>query len=195
RLVRRRGEVMYESGVKRPGAMAAILGDTSEPIEALCARATSEAGLVVPANYNSPGQLVISGETAGVERAMALAKEAGAKRAIRLPVSGAFHSPLMDTASSGLSEALATSGFTDPHFPVYANVDAEPVRTAERAKSALLEQLSRPVRWIEEVKRLAADHPGALWIEMGPGTVLAGLVKKIDPSVQVVSCGTAADVE
>lgn len=195
RLVRRRGELMYESGVQRPGAMAAILGDTSEPIEALCARATGEAGLVVPANYNSPGQLVISGETAGVERAMALAKEAGAKRAIRLPVSGAFHSPLMEAASSGLSEALGASGFTDPHFPVYANVDGQPVRKADRAMSVLLEQLSRPVRWIEEVKRMAADHPGALWIEMGPGTVLAGLVRKIDPTVQVLSCGTAAEVE
>jgi len=194
RLVRRRGELMYESGVKRPGAMAAILGDTSEPIEALCQRA-SDAGLVVPANYNSPGQVVISGETAGVERAMTLAKEAGAKRAIRLPVSGAFHSPLMEAASAGLSEALGASGFTDPHFPVYANVDAEPVLTAGRATAALLEQLSRPVRWIEEVKRMAADHADAFWVEMGPGSVLAGLVKKIDPSIEVLSCGTAADVE
>src|SRR5690349_8788746 len=106
RVVRRRGELMYESGVKRPGAMAAILGEPSRPIEEICEQATREAGLVVPANYNCPGQLVISGEEAGVERGMALCKEAGAKRAVRLNVSGAFHSPLMETASAGLRQAL-----------------------------------------------------------------------------------------
>ena len=106
RIVRRRGELMYESGVKRPGAMAAILGDTSRPIEEICAEASREAGLVVPANYNCPGQVVISGEEAGVERAMALAKEAGAKRAVRLNVSGAFHSPLMEAAADGLAKRL-----------------------------------------------------------------------------------------
>lgn len=195
RLVRRRGELMYESGVARPGAMAAVLGDTTSPIEAICEQATREAGLVVPANYNSPGQLVISGETAGVERAMVLARESGAKRAIRLPVSGAFHSPLMDTASDGLRQALAGASFTDPHFPVYANVDGRAVLRADRATTVLLQQLSRPVRWIEEVRTMAEEHPGSLWVEMGPGTVLAGLLKKIDPALSVVSCGTPADVE
>src|SRR5215813_5760877 len=103
RTVRRRGELMYESGVKRPGAMAAILGDTSRPIEEICVDATRDAGLVVPANYNGPGQVVLSGEEAGVERAMALSKDAGAKRAVRLKVSGAFHSPLMESAAAGLA--------------------------------------------------------------------------------------------
>src|SRR3954468_17694140 len=105
RIVRRRGELMYESGVRRPGAMAALLGEPNRPIEEICADASREAGVVVPANYNCPGQIVISGEEAGVERAMALAKEAGAKRAIRLNVSGAFHSPLMESAAGGLAEA------------------------------------------------------------------------------------------
>lgn len=195
RVVRRRGELMYESGVKRPGAMAAILGDTNRPIEEICADATREAGLVVPANYNCPGQLVISGEEAGVERAMALCKEAGAKRAVRLKVSGAFHSPLMESASDGLSEALDNASFDDPHFAVYANVNSESVRSAARAKMLLLEQLSKPVRWTDEVAALAERFPNALYLEMGPGSVLTGLVKKIAPSLKTAPCGTVADIE
>lgn len=194
-LVRRRGELMYESGVARPGAMAAILGDPSRAIEEICEQATTEAGEVVPANYNSPGQLVISGEVAGVERAMALAKEAGAKRAIRLNVSGAFHSPLMAVAVSGLRDALGQAAPRDPEFPVYSNVTAEPVVTGERAAVVLLEQLTCPVRWIEEVRALAARFPDALYLEVGPGTVLAGLVKKIAPSLRVLPCGTPADID
>jgi [acyl-carrier-protein] S-malonyltransferase len=194
RLVRRRGELMYESGTKRPGAMAAILGETDRPIEAICADATREAGLVVPANYNCPGQLVISGEEAGVERAMALCKDAGAKRAIRLKVSGAFHSPLMETAADGLSEALDSAAFDDPHFAVYANVDGQPVLNAARAKTTLLSQLSSPVRWIDEVQSLADRYPDALYVEMGPGNVLVGLVKKIAPALATATCGTAAEV-
>lgn len=195
KLVRRRGELMYESGVARPGAMAAILGEPSRAIEEICEQATTEGGEVVPANYNCPGQLVISGEVAGVERAMALAKEAGAKRAIRLNVSGAFHSPLMAVAVAGLREALAQAAPRDPDFPVYANVTAEPVVTGARASVVLLEQLTRPVQWIDEVKALAARFPDALYLEVGPGTVLAGLVKKIAPSLRVLPCGTPADID
>jgi [acyl-carrier-protein] S-malonyltransferase len=194
RVVRRRGELMYESGVERPGTMAAILGETNRPIEEICAQATSEAGTVVPANYNCPGQLVLSGETAGVERAMELCKEAGAKRAIKLNVSGAFHSPLMESAVDGLSEALDGADFSDPHFAVYANVNGEPVITASRAKELLLEQLSSPVRWTDEILAMAARYPDALFVEMGPGNVLAGLVKKIAPNVKTATCGTAAEV-
>lgn len=194
-IVRRRGELMYESGVKRPGAMAAILGDPNRPIEDICAEATRDAGLVVPANYNSPGQLVISGEEAGVERAMALCKDAGAKRAIRLNVSGAFHSPLMESASEGLAEALGKASFGDPHFAVYANVSGEAVTKAARAKQLLLEQLSKPVRWTDEVLALAARFPEALYVEMGPGSVLVGLLKKIAPSLKTATCGTAAEVQ
>jgi [acyl-carrier-protein] S-malonyltransferase len=195
RIVRRRGELMYESGIKRPGAMAAILGDTSRPIEEICADASREAGLVVPANYNSPGQVVLSGEEAGVERAMALCKDAGAKRAIRLNVSGAFHSPLMVPAAEGLRDALDRAAFENPHFPVYANVNGEAVVDAGRAKQLLLEQLSKPVRWTEEIQALAARFPNALYVEMGPGNVLVGLVKKIAPSLRTMTCGTAAEVE
>jgi [acyl-carrier-protein] S-malonyltransferase len=194
RLVRRRGELMYDSGVKRPGAMAAILGETSRAIEDICAEATRDAGLVVPANYNCPGQLVISGEEAGVERAMTLCKDAGAKRAIRLKVSGAFHSPLMETASKGLSKALVASSFDDPHFAVYANVDGQPKRAASGAKDALLAQLSKPVLWIDEILALAERYPRALYVEMGPGNVLVGLVKKIAASLATATCGTTAEV-
>lgn len=195
RLVRRRGELMYESGVRRPGAMAALLGDMKEPVESICARATAQAGLVSPANYNSPGQIVISGEEAGVERAMALAKEAGVKRAVRLNVSGAFHSALMESAADGLAEAVAKTSFTNPKFPVYANVSGEPVTTADRAKQLLLQQLTRPVRWTDEVTAIASRHPDAMYVEMGPGSVLTGLVKKIAPSVKTMACGTVAEVQ
>jgi len=194
RVVRRRGELMYESGVKQPGTMAAILGEVARPIEEICSQATQEAGLVVPANYNCPGQLVVSGEVAGVERAMTLFKEAGAKRAIRLNVSGAFHSPLMESASDGLSEALETAAFGDPDFPVYSNVTAGPVTTAADARRLLLRQLASPVRWSDEVSAIARAQPNALYVEMGPGAVLVGLVKKIDPSLKTATCGTAAEV-
>lgn len=195
RIVRRRGELMYESGVKRPGAMAAILGETNRPIEEICADATREAGLVVPANYNCPGQLVISGEEAGVERAMALCKEAGAKRAMRLNVSGAFHSPLMESAAAGLADALDRASFGAPHFSVYANVNGEAVIDASRAKQLLLEQLSKPVRWTDEIRTMARHYPHAVFVEMGPGAVLIGLVKKIAPELKTMACGTVAEVQ
>ena len=195
RIVRRRGELMYESGVKRPGAMAALLGETSRPIEEICAEASRDTGMVVPANYNCRGQLVISGEEAGVERAMALAKEAGAKRAIRLNVSGAFHSPLMESAAAGLAEALESASFGDPQFAVYANVNAEAVTKASRGKQLLLEQLSNPVRWTSEIEAITQRYPDALYVEMGPGNVLVGLVKKIAPSVKTATCGSAAEVQ
>jgi [acyl-carrier-protein] S-malonyltransferase len=185
---------MYESGVQRPGAMAAILGETSRSIEEICDDATRDAGLVVPANYNGPGQVVVSGEAAGVDRAMTLAKDAGAKRAVRLNVSGAFHSPLMETAAGGLAEALEETTFEDPHFPVYANVNCEPVTGAARAKQLLLEQLSKPVRWADEVLVLASCFPNALYLEMGPGNVLIGLVKRIAPALKTMACGTADEV-
>ncbi len=195
KLVRRRGELMLASGKQRPGTMAAILGDVNGGIEALCARASAESGCVVPANYNAPGQVVISGEVAAVERAMEMAKAAGAKRAIRLNVSGAFHSPLMVGARDGLAAAIDTADVRDPVFPVYANVSGEPVRAASDARRLLLEQLTAPVRWAGLVERLAADYPDALYVEMGPGSVLVGLVKKIAPHVQTMTCGTVAEVD
>jgi len=195
RLVRRRGQLMYDSGVARPGTMAAVLGNTTQPIDAICARATAEAGLVVPANYNSPGQVVISGEAAGVERAMVLAKELGAKRAIKLNVSGAFHSPLMESALSGLAQAIADTPFVDANFPVYSNVSADSGTAATRAREVLVKQLTSPVRWTDEVLAMAAAHPEATFLEMGPGSVLVGLLKKIAPQLRAMACGTPADVQ
>jgi [acyl-carrier-protein] S-malonyltransferase len=195
RLVRRRGELMYETGTSRPGTMAAILGTTSTPIEEICRRASSEAGQVVPANFNTDEQVVISGEISGVERAMELAKAAGAKRAIKLPVSGAFHSPLMEPAVVGLTDAIATSAFTDPVVPVYSNVTAEAARTASEAKDLLLRQLTSPVRWSSEIRNIATQFPEALFVEMGPGNVLTGLMGRLVKGARTFACGTAAEVE
>jgi [acyl-carrier-protein] S-malonyltransferase len=148
-LVRRRGELMHEAGERRPGAMAALLGELREPVERVCERATTEAGEVVPANYNSAEQTVVSGEVAGVERAMELAKDAGAKRAVRLNVSGAFHSPLMAPSAPGLRDALGRAGLRDPAFPVFSNVTEEPCRRPSAAPAhvsgALVGPRSQPV--------------------------------------------------
>lgn len=195
KLVRRRGELMHDAGTSRPGTMAAILGTTTTPIEQICRRASREAGLVVPANFNTDDQLVISGEIAGVERAMEIAKEAGAKRAIRLPVSGAFHSPLMEPAVVGLTDAIATSAFMDPLYPVYSNVTAEASTTAIDAKHLLLRQLTSPVLWSTEVRNIAGTFPDALYVELGPGNVLSGLVARLVKGARTYSCGTPPEVE
>jgi [acyl-carrier-protein] S-malonyltransferase len=149
----------------------------------------------VPANYNTDEQTVISGEIRGVERAMELAKEAGAKRAVRLPVSGAFHSPLMQPAVAGLTNAIATAAFTDPIFPVFSNVTAEASTTAVAAKDLLLSQLTSPVRWSTEIRNIAARFPDALFVEMGPGNVLTGLMGRLVKGAKTFACATAADTE
>lgn len=195
KLVRRRGELMFETGTARPGTMAAILGNITTPIEEICERASRESGLVVPANFNTDEQVVISGEVAGVERAMELAKEAGAKRAIKLPVSGAFHSPLMEPAVVGLTDAIATSAFMAPHFPVFSNVTADASTTAASAKDLLLRQLTSPVRWSTEMRNIASHFPDALYVEMGPGNVLTGLMGRLVKGARTFACGTAAEVE
>jgi [acyl-carrier-protein] S-malonyltransferase len=195
KLVRRRGELMLAAGQARPGTMAAIVGRTTTPVIELCERASAEAGLVVPANFNSDDQVVVSGEVAGVERLMELARQAGAKRAIRLAVSGAFHSPLMEPAAVGLTDACATTAFIDPVFPVYSNVTAAPCTDANAAKELLVRQLMSPVRWSAQVRNIAERFPNATYIEMGPGQVLRGLVSRLVPGAQTLSCGTAAEVE
>lgn len=195
RIVRRRGELMFETGTQRPGAMAAILGVLTTSIDEVCAQATRERGLVVPANYNSEEQVVISGEVTGVERAMELAKEAGAKRCLPLPVSGAFHSPLMAPAAAGLSAALDAESWRAPSVPVYVNVNATPVREAAAARSLLVQQLTAPVRWTAVMQALATDFPEATFVEMGTGAVLSGLAKRVAPSVRTMACGTVAEVE
>jgi [acyl-carrier-protein] S-malonyltransferase len=194
RLVRRRGQLMYEAGQARPGAMAAVLGTPTTSIEEICEKASESAGVVVPANYNCPGQVVISGEVSGVERAMELVKLAGAK-AKRLNVSGAFHSPLMESAVAGLTTALDVAHLADPRFPIYANVNAQPVKDAALARRLLMEQLTAPVQWTRTIESLVLLHPDVLFVEMGPGAVLKGLVKKIAPDATVLGCGTGADVD
>jgi [acyl-carrier-protein] S-malonyltransferase len=195
RIVRRRGQLMYETGRSRAGGMCAIVGSLSVPVEDLCAQATAEAGLVVPANYNSPEQIVISGERAGVERAMELAKAAGAKRCLPLPVSGAFHSPLMEPAVAGLAVALETAALRDPRVPVFANVDGSAITSASRARSLLLQQLTAPVRWTLVMRNLVDAYPDALYVELGTGSVLSGLARRIAPSVRTASAGTLPEIE
>lgn len=195
RLVRRRGELMHDAGTAQPGTMAAVLGTLSRPIEELCTQASAEAGLVVAANYNADEQTVVSGEIAGVERVMELAKEAGAKRAVRLSVAGAFHSPLMGPAESGLAAAIDSAPFADPAFPVFANVTAAAVTTASEAREMLRRQLTSAVRWTQSVRNMASRWPAALYVEVGPGAVLGGLVTRIARGARTVSCGTPADVD
>ncbi|MGH7633827.1 MAG: ACP S-malonyltransferase, partial [Gemmatimonadaceae bacterium] len=196
RLVRRRGELMYQSGVQCPGSMAAVLGLDGDTVSRVCGAASASGpGTVVPANFNTPEQIVISGHDAAVERAMELAREAGAKRVLKLNVSGAFHSPLMEVAAAGLHEALRSATWTSPAFPVYANVNTEPIREAARAEQVLLQQLTAAVRWTDEVSAMARDYPDATFVEMGPGSVLANLVRRIIPGARTVPCGTAAEVE
>ncbi len=194
RVVRARGELMHQAGVARPGAMAAILGELSSSIAEICLRA-SEAGEVVPANYNSDSQVVVSGEIAGVERAMELAKQAGAKRAVRLTVAGAFHSPLMKPAESGLRDAIEAAAFSDPAFPVYSNVTADACTTAACARETLVRQLTAPVRWTDQVRNMAAAYPDAIWIELGPGNVLSSLISRAVDGARAIACGTPADID
>lgn len=195
RTVRRRGELMFESGNKRPGTMAAVLGLDDAAADALCARASEEAGgIVVPANYNSPGQLVISGDVEAVRRAEELAKEAGAKRVIPLNVSGAFHSPLMEVAAPGLREALSSVTVRDPDFPVVSNVTAKPIRTADEARELLVQQLTSPVRWVASVRTMATEGVER-FVEIGPGSVLTGLLRRIDKQLTGRTLGTEKELE
>jgi [acyl-carrier-protein] S-malonyltransferase len=190
RLVRRRGELMAAS---RAGTMSAVVGLEPAVVEELCVRVGGTGGVVVAANYNSPQQIVISGEVAAVERAGELAKQAGAKRVQPLPVSGAFHSPLMADAEAGLREALEAVEFQDPEFPVVSNVTAEPVFDAETARNTLVRQLTAPVRWTEGVQRMAREGVGD-FVELGPGKVLTGLLRRIDRSLAGVEIGKPGDV-
>jgi [acyl-carrier-protein] S-malonyltransferase len=195
RLVRRRGELMFTAGQERPGAMAAVLGLATEEVQAACDEASGADGIAVPANLNAPDQTVISGDPAGVTRAGERCKARGAKRVIPLKVSGAFHSPLMAPAVDGLREALTEATFTDPVFPVIANASGEAVRTGVDAKRLLVDQLTAPVRWFACMQAAAALAPGATFIEIGPGNVLAGLLKRIVPTAKTVTLGPADEVE
>ena len=195
RLVRRRGELMRDAGVARPGTMAAVMGLDAERVAAACREASGAGGVVVAANLNAPDQVVVSGDPAAVARAGELLKAAGAKRVIPLKVSGAFHSPLMEPAAAQFADALGAAALNTPAFPVVANASAEPVRTGEVARQLLAAQLTSPVRWVESVRKLAAlAGADATFVEIGPGNVLAGLAKRVLPAARTVSLGTAAEV-
>jgi [acyl-carrier-protein] S-malonyltransferase len=194
-LVRRRGELMLEAGRQRPGTMAAVLGLATVQVQQACDEASGQDGLAVPANLNAPDQTVISGDPAGVARAGEGCKARGAKRIIPLNVSGAFHSPLMAPAVDGLREALAEASFADPAFPVIANASGEAVRTGVDAKRLLVDQLTAPVRWVACMQVAAELCPEATFVEIGPGSVLSGLLKRIVPGTKSMTLGTADEVE
>ncbi|HEX6134208.1 MAG TPA: ACP S-malonyltransferase [Longimicrobiales bacterium] len=194
RTVRLRGELMQRSGDERPGTMAAVLGLDEADVERVCAEASSSGEVCVPANYNAPGQIVISGDSAAVERALALAKAAGAKRALHLNVSGAFHSPLMSVAEHGLGAQLETAQFERPRFPVISNVTAKPISDPAAARRLLLEQLTSAVRWTACMQTML-DAGVRRFYELGPGSVLTGLLRRIERSAECRSFGSTADLE
>jgi [acyl-carrier-protein] S-malonyltransferase len=181
RLVRLRGNLMAEAGVRRPGAMAAVLGLDAGPLDEVL---KGVAGCVVSANYNSPGQIVVSGEVASVEAAMEACTAAGAKKVVRLPVSGAFHSPLMEYALDGLREGLAQATFRKPVCPIIANVDAVGHDTPSEFPELLARQLVSPVRWEDSMRFAVAQGPLRA-VEVGAGKVLMGLMRQIDRAVTV----------
>ncbi len=192
RLVRIRGKAMQEAGEQRPGAMAAILGLADEEAEAACA-ASGGSGVVVAANYNCPGQVVVSGEVDAVARAVEEARARGAKRAVELPVSGAFHSALMEPAVGALAEVLEGIPFSAAQVPVVPNVTAEPTQDPEELKGLLLRQVTSPVRWTASMERLVADGMDQA-LEVGPGNTLQGLMRRIDRRTTVSAAGTMDEI-
>ena len=193
KLVRARGVAMQEAGDINKGTMAAIIGLEPEKVETLCNEASS-AGVVQCANFNSPGQIVISGSVDGVKKAMELCKAAGAKMVKELVVSAAFHSPLMLSGKEKLKTALDSTNFYNPKFPVYTNVTAKPVQGVSEIKSKLFEQITAPVRWEETIKNMIGDGFDEFY-EIGPGNVLQGLVKRINPDVKRFGIDKYEDVE
>jgi [acyl-carrier-protein] S-malonyltransferase len=196
RLVRRRGELMHGAGTERPGTMAAILGLDVAQVDLACAEARGAGLEVVAANYNAPGQIVISGDVAAVERACEIAREKGAKRAIMLPVSGAFHSALMEPAAAKLAEAIDAVTVRDPIGPIVSNVEAREIRTADAVRAALKRQLTHPVLWESSMRHLLAWKPDFI-VELGAGRVLGGLLKTLDPGSvpRSLHLGEARDIE
>ena len=194
RIVRRRGELMLRAGQDRPGTMAAILGMEDADLERVCMDVSVQGGEVVPANYNAPGQLVISGDVPSVQSAMTLAKQAGAKKAVQLNVSGAFHSPLMELAEPGLRVQLDDAELKPLAFPVVSNVTAQPVTDLVAVRRLLIQQLTAPVRWTACVRTMI-DGGVTEMIELGPNAVLTGLMKRIDRNVKARAVGTAEEVK
>lgn len=177
-LVSARAQAMQASCEQNPGTMAAVLGLEDEKVEELCA------GLVTPANYNCPGQIVISGDVEAIDKACKLLKESGARRALKLPVGGAFHSPLMQPAAEELKAAILKTDFKKPFCPIYQNVTAKAEINPENIRENLLLQLTNPVRWTQSVQQMITDGATEFY-EFGPGDVLKGLIRKINPTIQV----------
>ena len=186
KLVSKRAMAMQKACEQNPSTMAAIIALPDEKVEEICA---SVDGVVVAANYNCPGQLVISGAVEAVDAACEKAKAAGARRALRLPVGGAFHSPLMEPAKQELEKAIAEAPFQTPVCPVYQNVDAKPYTDPAAIKANLIAQLTAPVRWTYIVRNMLSDGVTE-FTELGPGSVLQGLIRKVDPNTVVESKST-----
>jgi [acyl-carrier-protein] S-malonyltransferase len=193
KLVRERGIAMQKAGVEKPGTMAAIIGLDEEQVIQCCNEASSE-GIVQCANFNSPGQIVISGEVNAVKKAMEICKSKGAKLTKELQVSGAFHSPLMDSAKEKLKTALDKTPVYDMRIPVYANVTAKPVVSKDEIKNLMYEQLSAPVRWLQIINNMINDGVDEFY-EIGPGKVLQGLVKRINSDVTIFGIDKYSEVE
>lgn len=192
RLVKKRGELMQEAGTRSPGTMAAVIGAEASLVDDCC-RDAADAGIVQAANFNSPGQIVISGSVEGVDRAMALLKERGVRIVKKLPVSGAFHSPLMQYAQDELGAVLAATPISDARFPVYTNVSAEPVLAADDIRRNLLAQVTAPVLWEASMRNMLRDGV-VRFVETGPGNVLTGLLKRIDGEAACATAGTAEEI-
>jgi [acyl-carrier-protein] S-malonyltransferase len=193
KVVRERGKAMQQAGIDKPGTMAAVVGLIPEVVDDLCNKASVE-GIVQCANFNSLGQIVISGSVPGVKKAMELCKSNGAKLVKELVVSGAFHSPLMQSAKDLLLNVLNETPIYDAKFPVYANVTSKPVINNKEIKNLLYEQVTSPVRWEETIKNMISDGIGEFY-EIGPGKVLQGLVKRINPDVKIFGIDKFEDVE
>lgn len=192
--VRLRGELMHLVGQMRPGTMAAVLGMEDGAVESLCSEVSEGSdGVVVPANFNSAGQVVISGDAAAVAAAIAIAPDRGARKVVPLAVSGAFHSPLMAPAEGRLATHLANVPFLDPEFPVYSNVTGEPVTTGDDARELLVRQLTSPVRWSSVISSMARAGV-TRFIELGPGSVLAGLNRRNARGIETISLGEPDDL-
>jgi [acyl-carrier-protein] S-malonyltransferase len=196
RTVRRRGELMFEGGQQRPGTMAAVLGLDDDVVEGVCREASADGSVVVPANFNTPGQVVVSGDVEAVHRAGSMLMDAGAKKVQPLNVSGAFHSPLMAVAEAGLQAQLDAAEFRDPAFPIVSNVTAHPVNEAGEARRLLVEQLTSAVRWSYSVRTML-ELGVTRFLEVGTGKVLTGMLKRIDPAAAGLGAplGTAEQVQ
>jgi [acyl-carrier-protein] S-malonyltransferase len=192
-IVRKRGELMFDAGRRQPGTMAAVIGMTREEVDTLCTEASGNGAVVVIANVNSPGQIVISGHVEAVDRAVEIAQAKGARKTVRLNVSGAFHSPLVEPAQRELVEYLGQFTFNQPTAGIISNVDATVIRSADAIQDALSRQLTNPVLWADSMETLGRRWEGRI-LEAGPGKVLSGLMKRIDRKRTVEACGTAEEL-